>query len=264
MAGPTTAERGERQKLKSGPPRPPRPVRLRRLRVLIVLLVTTVLAGGGVVWLLYGSQWLRVERLSVSGTRVLTARQVREAAEVPDGTPLISVDTDAVEARLLRRLPRIDSVDVVRSWPHGIGLKVTERTPVLVVKQPGKGGKYVEVDAKGVRFATVSRAPKKVALLELTPSRSAVLRRFPADRLVREAVRVAGDIPASVARDTRTVKVRSYDSISLELSDGRDVEWGSGEKGSAKARTLTALMKAAPKARHFDVSVPTAPSSAGS
>ncbi|MEV6533871.1 FtsQ-type POTRA domain-containing protein [Streptomyces sp. NPDC051639] len=264
MAGPTTAERGERQKLKSGPPRPPRPVRLRRLRVLIVLLVTTVLAGGGVVWLLYGSQWLRVEKLSVSGTRVLTARQVREAAEVPDGTPLISVDTDAVEARLLRRLPRIDSVDVVRSWPHGIGLKVTERTPVLVVKQPGKGGKYVEVDAKGVRFATVSRAPKKVALLELTPSRSAVLRRFPVDRLVREAVRVAGDIPASVARDTRTVKVRSYDSISLELSDGRDVEWGSGEKGSAKARTLTALMKAAPKARHFDVSVPTAPSSAGS
>ncbi|MFG2473302.1 cell division protein FtsQ/DivIB [Streptomyces fagopyri] len=264
MAGPTTAERGERQKLKSGPPRPPRPVRLRRLRVLIVLLVATVLAGAGVVWLLYGSHWLRVERLSVSGTGVLTARQVREAAEVPAGTPLISVDTDAVEARLLRRLPRIDSVVVVRSWPHGIGLKVTERTPVLVVKQSGKGGGYVEVDAKGVRFATVSRAPKNVPLLELTPSRSAVLRRFPVDRLVREAVRVAGDIPASVARDTRTVKVRSYDSISLQLGDGRDVEWGSGEKGRAKARTLTALMKAAPRARHFDVSVPTAPSSAGS
>ncbi|MEU7335496.1 FtsQ-type POTRA domain-containing protein [Streptomyces sp. NPDC007074] len=270
MAGPTTAERGERQKLRSGPPRPPRQTRLRRLRVLIALLVALVLAGAGVVWLLYGSQWLRVERLSVSGTRVLTPRQVREAADVPDGTPLVSVDTDAVEARLLRRLPRIDSVDVVRSWPHGIGLKVTERTPVLVVRAPGKGGrggkgdKYVEVDAKGVRFATVPTAPKNVALLELTPSRTAALRRFPADRLVREAVRVAGDLPASVARATRTVKVRSYDSISLELGDGRDVEWGSGEKGRAKARTLTALMKAAPKARHFDVSVPTAPSSAGS
>lgn len=153
MAGPTTAERGERQKLKSGPPRPPRPVRLRRLRVLIVLLVAMVLVGGGVVWLLYGSQWLRVERLSVSGTRVLTARQVREAAEVPDGTPLVSVDTDAVEARLLRRLPRIDSVDVVRSWPHGIGLKVTERTPVLVMKQPGKGAST----SKSTPRACVSR-----------------------------------------------------------------------------------------------------------
>lgn len=264
MAGPTTAERGERQKLKSGPPRPSRTVRLRRLRVVIILLLTVVLGGAAVVWLLYGSQWLRVEKVSVSGTRVLTAQQVREAAHVSVGSPLVSVDTDAVEARLRRELPRIDSVDVVRSWPHGIGLKVTERTPVLVVKTSGKGGKYVEVDTKGVRFATVSRAPKNVALLELAVSRPISLRRFPVDRLVREAVRVAGDIPPAVARDTRTVKVRSYDSVALELSGGRTVEWGSEEKGRAKARTLTALMKAAPKARHFDVSVPTAPVSAGS
>jgi cell division protein FtsQ len=196
--------------------------------------------------------------------RVLTDRQVREAAEVPVGSPMISVDTDAIEARLRRKLPRIDSVDVVRSWPHGIGLKVTERTPVLIVENSGKRGKYVEVDAKGVRFATVSHAPKGVPALELTVSQSTGLRRFPADRLLREAVRVAGDIPAAVARDTRTVKVRSYDSISLELKGGRTVEWGSGEKGRAKARALTALMKAAPEARHFDVSVPTAPASSAS
>jgi cell division protein FtsQ len=143
-------------------------------------------------------------------------------------------------------------------------LKVTERTPVLILKNTGNGGKYVEVDAKGVRFATVSAAPKGAPALELAVSRSAVLRRFPVDRLVREAVGVAGDIPAAVRRDTRVVKVRSYDSISLELSGGRTVEWGSGEKGRAKARTLTALMKAAPGARHFDVSAPIAPASSGS
>ncbi|WP_330303922.1 MULTISPECIES: FtsQ-type POTRA domain-containing protein [unclassified Streptomyces] len=261
MAGPTTADRGERQKLESGPPRPPRLGRLRRPRTLIILLLAAVLAGAASVWVLYGSQWLRVEHVSASGMRVLTAEQVRKAADVPVGSPLISVDTDAIEARLRRKLPRIDSVDVVRSWPHGIGLKVTERTPVLMVE---KGAKFIEVDAKGVRFATVSDAPKGVPALELTVSRSAGLRRFGTDRLVREAVRVAGDIPAAVARDTRTLKVRSYDSISLELKGGRTVEWGSGEKGRAKARTLTALLKAAPKARHFDVSAPTAPASSGS
>jgi len=261
VAGPTTAERGERQKLESGPPRPPRLGRLPRPRTLIVLLITLVLAGAGSVWVLYGSPWVRVERVSVSGTEVLAEAQVREAADISVGSPLVSIDTDAIEARLRRKLPRIDSVDVVRSWPHGIGLKVTERTPVLIVE---KGGKFVEVDAKGVRFATVSHAPKAVPALELSASRSASVRRFGEARLVREAVRVAGDIPAAVARDTRTVKVRSYDSISLELSGGRTVVWGSGEKGRVKARTLTALMKAAPGARHFDVSVPTAPASAGS
>ncbi|MFE2517236.1 cell division protein FtsQ/DivIB [Streptomyces mirabilis] len=261
MAGPTTAERGERQKLEPGSPRLRR---LRRLRMLIILLIAVVLAAAAALWLLYGSPWLRAEKVSVSGVRVLTDQQVRDAADVSVGSPLISIDTDAIEARLRRKLPRIDSVDVVRSWPHGIGLKVTERTPVLILKNTGNGGKYVEVDAKGVRFATVSAAPRGVPALELAVSKPAVLRRFPVDRLVREAVGVAGDIPAAVRRDTRTVKVRSYDSISLELSGGRSVEWGSVEKGPAKARTLTALMKAAPRARHFDVSAPIAPASSGS
>ncbi|KKD03229.1 cell division protein FtsQ/DivIB [Streptomyces sp. WM6386] len=264
MAGTTTAERGERQQESSGPP-PVRRLRAPQPRTIIVLAVVLVLLGAGGVWALYGSQWLRVERVSVSGTGVLTPGQVREAAAVPVGSPLISVDTDAIEARLLRKLPRIDSVDVVRSWPHGIGLKVVERTPVLIVE---KGGKFVEVDDDGVRFATVSLAPKDVPALELTVSESgsgaASLRRFGEDRLVREAVRVAGDIPAAVAKSARTVKVRSYDDISLELGDGRTIAWGSGEKGAAKARTLTALLKAAPGARYFDVSVPTAPASSGS
>ncbi|MEW2166365.1 FtsQ-type POTRA domain-containing protein [Streptomyces sp. NPDC007084] len=261
MAGPTTAERGERQKLESGPPRPPFLGRLRRLRRLLVLLLAVSAAGGATLWILYGSPWLRVERVSASGTRVLTPGQVREAADVPVGAPLVSVDTDAIEARLRRELPRIDSVDVVRSWPHGISLRVTERTPVLLI---GKGAKFVEVDDEGVRFATVSDAPKGVPALELAVARPESLRRFPTGRLVREAVRIAADIPPAVARDTRAVTVRSYDSVSLRLKDGRTVEWGSDEKGRAKARTLTALMKAAPKARHFDVSAPTAPASSGS
>ncbi|MFJ5275633.1 cell division protein FtsQ [Streptomyces parvulus] len=261
MAGPTTAERGERQQESSGPPRARR-FRLPRLRTMIITALALVLVAAGAVWVLYGSNWTRVEDVMVSGTRVLTAAQVREAADVPVGDPLVSVDTEAVEARLRRKVPRIDEVAVERSWPHGIGLKVTERTPVLLVQ---KGGKFVEVDDEGVRFATVSRAPKGVPTLELEPARSgsagASLRRFDEDRLVREAVRVAGRLPAAVARDTRVVKVRSYDDISLELSRERTVAWGSGERGADKARALTALMKATSKARHFDVSVPTAPAS---
>ncbi|MFF8400070.1 cell division protein FtsQ/DivIB [Streptomyces sp. NPDC015684] len=264
MAGPTTAERGDRQQESSGPP-PARGLRRRRLRALAVLAVLVILLGAGGTWALYGSHWLRVGHVSVSGTRVLTPAEVREAAAVPLGAPMISVGTDTIEARLRRKLPRIDTVDVVRAWPHGIGLKVVERTPVLLVR---KGGDFVEVDDGGVRFATVPDAPRGVPLLELSVSRTgpgaASFRRFGTDRLVVEAVRVAGDLPAAVARGTRAVQVRSYDAISLALADGRTVAWGSGENGRAKARALTALMKAAPGARHFDVSVPTAPASSAS
>ncbi|MFJ3642162.1 cell division protein FtsQ/DivIB [Streptomyces sp. NPDC090108] len=264
MAGPTTAERGERQQESSGPPPVRRPLRP-RLRGIVVLAVALVLLGAGSVWVLYGSEWLRVRHVPVSGTRVLTPAEVRAAAAVPVGAPLVSVDTDAVAARVRRTLHRVDTVDVVRSWPRAITLKVTERTPVLLVR---RGGGFTEVDHDGVRFATVVRAPAGVPALEMAASRSgpgaASFRRFGTDRLVREAVRVAGDLPAAVAKSARAVKVRSYDDISLELGDGRTVAWGSGEDGRAKARALTALMKASPGARHFDVSVPTAPASAGS
>ncbi|MFB6817861.1 cell division protein FtsQ/DivIB [Streptomyces sp. NPDC056347] len=262
MAGPTTAQRGSGQKQQT-PARPPHP-RRRKLpgrRTLIVVGVLVLLLASGVVWALYGSSWLRAEKVTTTGVDVLTPGEVEAAAAVPIGAPLISVDTDAVADRLRQRLPRIDSVDVVRSWPHGIGLKVTERQPVLLIK---KGAKFIEVDAKGVRFATVDRVPGHVPLLELEPDRSASLRRFGGDRLVREAVRVAGELPRGVAGETRVVRVTSYDSISLELTRGRTVFWGSGEGGSVKAKVLAALMKAAPKAGHFDVSAPTAPAVSGS
>ncbi|MEV0980547.1 FtsQ-type POTRA domain-containing protein [Streptomyces sp. NPDC049915] len=264
MAGSTTAERGERQQESSGPPLVRRLGR-RRLRMIIVLALAFVLVAAGALWALYGSQWLRVDRVTVSGTRELTPRQVRDVARVPLGEPLASVDTDAIEARLRRKLLRIDTVDVARSWPHGITLKVTERTPVLLVQN---GRNFMEVDAEGVRFAVISEPIKGVPLLQLMTaqpgSATASLRRFGEGRLVRAAVSVAGSLPAAVAHETRVVKVRSYDDISLELGGNRTVAWGSAEKGSLKARTLTALMKAAPRARHFDVSVPTAPASAGS
>ncbi|MGW3684335.1 cell division protein FtsQ/DivIB [Streptomyces prasinus] len=265
MAGPTAAERGERRRETSGPPPVRRRFRRRHLRLIVIPAVALVFLGSGAFWLLYGSDLARVERVSVSGIRVLTPGEVRGVADVPVGDQLIAVDTDAIASRLREELPRIGTVDVVRSWPHEIGLNITERTPVLVVE---KGGEFTEIDREGVRYATVSRAPKSVPRLELNTRRSgttaASLRRFGEGGLVREAVRVAREVPDAVARTTRSVKVRSYDDISLELADGRTVAWGSGENGAAKGRALSALLKAAPEARHFDVSVPTAPASSGS
>ncbi|MEU8776037.1 FtsQ-type POTRA domain-containing protein [Streptomyces sp. NPDC048606] len=225
-----------------------------------VLAAAVLLAGGGT-WVLYGSSWLRVEKVTTSGTEVLTPEQVLTAAAVPVGAPLVGVDTDEIAARLRGRLPRIDSVEVVRTWPHAIGLKVTERKPVLLIR---KDADFVEVDASGVRFDTVAKAPAGVPVLELAAEHAPSARRFDEERLLREAVGIAGALPAAVAKETLQVKVRSYDSVVLELTKGRTVVWGSGELGEAKGRALTALLKAAPKGERFDVSVPTAPAVSGS
>lgn len=264
MAGPTTAQRGAAGRADT-PARPPHigpeERRLSRRTLLILIGVAAALLTAFAIWVLYGSSWLRVERVTTTGTQVLTREEVEAVAAVPLGAPLISVDTGAMEGRLLQKLPRIDSVDVVRSWPHGISLKVTERKPVLLVE---KGAKFVEVDGTGFSFARVDRAPTGVPLLELEPERSASLRRFGGDRLSAEAVLVAGELPKRLAKEVKAVRVTSYDGISLRLTRGRTVIWGSSEDGSVKARVLAALMKVDPKAGQFDVSAPSAPAVSGS
>ncbi|MFF7727933.1 cell division protein FtsQ/DivIB [Streptomyces sp. NPDC008001] len=294
MAGPTTARRGGAKSKKSvrpgsggraAPSRPagkpagrppgggPRRSGLRsglpRGRRLVLWAVAAVLAAGAAAWALYGSGWLRATRVEVSGTRVLTPGEVRAAADVKLGGPLVSVDTGAIEERLRAALPRIESVVAERSWPHTVGLKVVERQPKAIVEDTGgsaKGGRFTEIDGSGVRFATVDHAPPGVPRLTVEPSATAraSLRRFGPGRLEREGVRVAEALPAAVRADTRVIHVRSYDSITLELTDGRTVVWGSGERGEAKARALTALLKAAREADHFDVSAPSAPAASGS
>ncbi|MEV0369478.1 FtsQ-type POTRA domain-containing protein [Streptomyces sp. NPDC050636] len=274
MAGPTTARRGAGNQKKSpaGPPSssPSRARWFPRLRIpfrtpgrrgLMITLVLVVLFGAFGVWALYGSNWLRVEHVKTEGTKVLTPGEVIAVADAPVNTPLVSVDTDAMADRLRARLPRIKSVDVVRSWPHTIGLKVTERTPELLIRS---GGKFVEVDVEGVRFATVATAPKGVPLLEMTASDSRSLYRFGTDRLRRSAVGVIARLPKAVHKDVHKVRVRSYDSLTLELTGGRTVLWGSEEQGVQKAKVLVALLKAAGDARHFDISVPSAPAVSGS
>ncbi|MFB7861915.1 MULTISPECIES: cell division protein FtsQ/DivIB [unclassified Streptomyces] len=263
-AGPATQQKSGASRSEGSPQRPSRPgtrnLRVPGPRALLIALAAFVLVAGGV-WALYGSGWFRVEQVTTSGTRVLTPAEVERVAAVPVGAPLVSVDTDAIEARLRERLPRIADVDVVRSWPHGIGLKVTERRPVLLIE---KGGKFDEVDSGAVRFATVPTPPAGVPRLVLDVAASPSLRRFDGERLLRAAVGVTGELPEKIAQDVRVVRIMSFDSITLELDEGRTVFWGSGEDGPVKARVLTALMKATPKAGHFDVSAPTAPASSGS
>ncbi len=269
MAGATTAERGAGRGPTddaTGPPSPVPPARRRRLarrRTLVLLVVLALAVGGFGTWALYGSDWLRVERVAVrwiEGPHQVTDDQILTAAQVPVGEPMIALDKDAVRERVLDALPRVESVLVVRAWPHGVTLKVTEREAEVVMRSAGG---YTEVDGAGVPFAEVDERPSGVPLLELELGNSPSLGRFGADRIRREAVGVAAALPAAVRRDTQVIHVESYDSVSLELSGGRTVLWGSPEDSAAKAETLTRVMKAAEDATHFDVSVVTAPAASG-
>ncbi|WP_323384029.1 cell division protein FtsQ/DivIB [Streptomyces calidiresistens] len=227
--------------------------------MLLALVVLVPALTGFVLWALYGSNWLRIERVSVEwtgGPEELAVEEIERVAAVPVGAPLASLDTSGTRERLLAELPRLADARVSRSWPHGVEVEVTER--VAVVLERDTAG-FTEIDATGTAFGEVPEALPGVPLLEVDPVDGASLRRFGEEGLRAGAVEVAAALPGAVAGETAAIRVRSYDSITLELSDGRTVLWGSAEHPEAKSTALAALMAAVPEAERFDVSVPGAP-----
>jgi cell division protein FtsQ len=80
-------------------------------RVVAVLVVVALV--GGAVWALWFSSMLSVRAVEVTGTSRLKPGQVRRAADVRLGGPLVSVDLGAVRARIAALAP-VEHVEVSR------------------------------------------------------------------------------------------------------------------------------------------------------
>ncbi|WP_441246558.1 cell division protein FtsQ/DivIB [Kitasatospora sp. McL0602] len=250
-------ELGDEEEAEPGAPR----LRLSR-RGVVVLSALGLLVAGALGWLVFFSSALDVRSVAVQGldSGKLTSEQV-EAALGPAGAgPLARVDLDAAVARV-QAVPRVARAEIWRGWPHTLRVKLVERKPVAAVKT--EDGKFTQVDASGVSFATESAPPAGVPVVELALGQQAndSLGVISRPELVRAAVTVAAGLPEDVAKRAGAVRVYSYDDIQLQLSGGAVVHWGSAERTERKAKVLTALL--GQKAVNYDVSAPEAPAVSG-
>jgi cell division protein FtsQ len=212
-------------------------------RVVVAVVLLGLVAGS--LWLVFFSSVLAVAGVRVEGTAVLDPGAVRRAAAVPTGTPLATVDLDAVTARV-EELAAVRSVDVSRAWPDRVRIDVTERQAVAVVELAGglRG-----LDEDGVMFRRYPSRPHSLPMIHVADRpRAAVL---------AEAAQVAGSLTDEIASRVDYVEVRTVDTISLRLRNGRIVRWGSADDSSNKSRVLTVLLKQ--KASLYDVTVPGQP-----
>lgn len=218
--------------------------RRRRVRPLVVIAAVTTVVGAGL-WVALYSPVLRLTGVTVEGTSRLSAAQVLAAADVPIGHSLVSVSPQAVRERV-RRLAAVRDAAVTRQWPHGLLIRVVERTPAAAV---ATADGVILVDAGGVAFATAPTFPS--ALLDLH-----VAGAIPGTGAVdaRAAMAVWGELPARLRREVRWVDARSPDAISLGLRTGATVVWGSPGDPAAKTTVLVALMRH--RAKVYDVSTP--------
>ena len=222
-------------------------------RYVVALVVVIILVAGGV-WAAYFSSWLSVKDVDikgVSGNTTLTDAQVRRAAAVPTGGPLLRENLAAIRHRVAA-LAAVKSVEVSREWPTKVRIDVVERTPVAVIDI---GGQLHALDASGVVFSSYQHAPANLPKVSTSAGTDS--------EALYQGAEVAAAMPKSLAAKVDHVEVKSVDDISLALASGKTVHWGSAADSGVKAQVLAALMKAKPDVRTYDVSVPGQPVTAG-
>lgn len=199
--------------------------------------------------LLYDAGLADVEGVEVTGTTTIPVDVVTGAAAVTPGSPLASVDTGGIAARVAA-LPAVASVDVDLSWPHTVSIEVVERVPVAVAQTP-QGP--MPVDRTGVAYpsAQVPDLP-----------RLAFGAAGPDDPATQAALAVLTALPEHLRALVRTLDVTVAapgvpGQVTLALTEDRQVRWGVAERAADKAAALTALLTR--PGRVYDVTSPDLP-----
>ena len=212
-----------------------------------LLALVAAAAAAGLVWVLGWSSVLGVSDVEVSGATGAEAAAIGELADVPAGTPLARVDTDAVAERVRGRIT-VAEASVRRAWPNTLAVDVVLRTPAIVVKNPQ--GQLEVVDSEGIAFGVVKAAPTGVPLVTARGSQGATR------EALQSALALLGALPPELASQVSGITVSSASLVTFTLG-ARTVVWGSGEDSERKVAILTALLPT--KAKVIDVSAPDTP-----
>jgi cell division protein FtsQ len=217
---------------------------VRGLKVLMwSALLSVVVVGLGL--LLYFTPIMSARNIVVTGLGAVSQEEVVASAAVKSGTPLLQVDTDAVAERVAA-IRRVASARVQRQYPSTLRITVIERVPVVVKDYPDGSHLF---DRDGVDFATAPPPPGVPYLEADSPG--------PSDPATKAALQVMTSLRPEVAGQVGRISAPSVAAITLTLTDGRVVVWGTTDRTEEKALKLGALLTQ--PGQTYDVSSPDLP-----
>lgn len=155
--------------------------RLRRIRWQRVLVSAGVVAAVAGLIALYISPALRVHNVSVSGTTVVDAEQVKQLAGF-DEDSMLRLDFESARRRI-EYLPMVESVQISRRWPQTVRINVIERTAWGYWQS---GETLYPIDAEGVVLQGVLPAEGAPVIKNVGPPSRLVA----GDHTDRDAVRL--------------------------------------------------------------------------
>ncbi len=210
-------------------------------RLLAVLAIVALLG-----WAATASPIFSARKVVVTGNKVVTTEAVLAGAAVPLNVPLLQVDTAAVGKRV-SAIPGIGRGDVSWELPDTITIRVVERSVAFVVAVDGG---FAWVDPAGQRFNQSATAPDGIPLAAVNGDDP---------QLLSDVATVVSAMPSRLKARVKLVSAQTRDSVTIEMTDGLTIVWGSADSSSLKGQVADAFTQAAPKTKVIDVSSPTNP-----
>jgi cell division protein FtsQ len=234
------AARARRKRLRAEIRRFTQRSRRRRMIWLVALGAVVLLIGGSVIAAY--SPLFAVEKITVVGASALDPAAIESALEDQVGRPLALVDDSEVKAALMA-FPLIETFALEAKPPHDLTLRIVERTPIGVLESDAG---YTLVDSAGVALSTTEQPPEGQPVLRVEGG--------PDSDAFESVGLVVRSLPADVRATLSEVTASTLDDVTLKLSTGLTVVWGSAEDSILKSATLSSVLTARPDARTVDVS----------
>ena len=184
--------------------------------------ILAMLVSAGAIYGLATTAAFGFERLDVSGATLTDEAAIRTAVALEDGTHLVGLATEPLEARL-GQLPSIRSVDVSVGLPDALRVTIEERRPLIVW---AIGDRRFAVDGGGLLFAeaTSDASPVSQSVPIVVDERassgglgvSSVL--DPVD--LDAALRLASLTPGQVGSHAELLRVHVTDDRGFTISSG--------------------------------------------
>ncbi|WP_080794087.1 cell division protein FtsQ/DivIB [Corynebacterium pacaense] len=196
----------------------------------IVALILLVVIGAAVTWFV---PVFRVGSIEITGATRTDPTEVEEVSGIAEGSNLLRMDATAA-ATSIAALPWVESVTVNRRLPSTVQIDLVEREAAVFVRR-GDGDHVIDTSGRAIIIGTPPPGSIEVRGAreddpDVLPAVTAVLAAIDAqDPQLRTLI---ADIQAPDQFD-----------ISLHLTDGREIYWGSSDNNHDKAVALATVVK---------------------
>ncbi|MBC7403863.1 MAG: FtsQ-type POTRA domain-containing protein [Microbacteriaceae bacterium] len=219
----------------------------RRRTTWLVSAVSLLLVVGFVTGAVY-SPLLSLKTIRIEGASRVSAVSVRAAIEGQIGRPLALVDFASI-TRELGKFPLIRSFVTETVPPDTLIIRIAERAPIATL---ATSTGFSVVDPAGIVIDSAVERQPGFPLIELGSGSTA----SPA---FTAAVGVLLALPSDLLKKVDTVTAQTSDDVTLVLTGGQSVVWGSAEQSALKAKVLAAVITVGGATTKYDVSAPNHP-----